>query len=373
MAFENTNIIGQRDVIERLLLFDKEERIPHAMLFVGPQGVGKMAVAIEFAKHLLKKNDPHGNAKSMLAHLSHPDLIFSYPVVRPNGSDKPAESDDFRAEWTEMLKDGHYFSNEMWLENHASEAKMAIISVGESNALIKKLSLKSSQGGYKICIIWQAEKMNLDSANKLLKIIEEPPSQTIFILTTEHPELILETIRSRTQLIKFKPIAEEDLTQALISKRAIDADNARRVARASNGSWLQALNIISGQSERQEFLEVFISLMRLCYKTNVLELKQWCSSVCKWSREKQKRFLEYCLSITRETFMYNFHAPELCYMTIEEENFSKNFAPYINEYNILGFNKIYNTAIRDITRNALGNIVFFDMAMKIITYLRRRQ
>ena len=130
MAFENTNIIGQRDVIERLLLFEKEERIPHAMLFVGPQGVGKMAVAIEFAKHLLKKNDPHGNADAMLAHLSHPDLIFSYPVVRPNGSDKPAESDDYRAEWNEMLRDGHYFSNEMWLENHASEAKMAIISVG---------------------------------------------------------------------------------------------------------------------------------------------------------------------------------------------------------------------------------------------------
>ena len=367
----NSNIIGQQSIIDHLLLLDREERIPHAILFVGQQGVGKMAVAIEFAKHLLKKHDPNGNAEAMIARGSHPDLIFSFPVVRPAGLDRPAESDDFKTEWIEFLQDGHYFSHDAWLRKHAADNKLAIISVGESNAIIRKLSLKSSQGGYKVCIIWQAEKMNQDCANKLLKIIEEPPSRTIFILTTEHPEQILETIRSRTQIIQFKPIAEDKLTEALIEKRSLSPDMARKVARASSGSWLQALNIINSEGERLEFLSIFQMLMRLGYKKDVLELKQWASGIASWGREKQNRFLDYLLMITRENFMFNFHEPSLCYMTPQEEEFAKKFSPFINELNIIEFNKIYNTAIRDITRNANANMVFYDLSLKVIILLRR--
>lgn len=345
------------------------------MLFVGAQGVGKMAVAIEFAKHMLKKNDPNGNAEAMVDRGSHPDLIYSFPFVKPKGagSSKEFTCEDFKTEWLEMIQDSHYFNNDDWLSKHSSDNnKQAIINVAESNSLIKKLSLKSSQGGYKICIIWQAEKMNPDCANKLLKIIEEPPTQTIFILTTEQPELILETIRSRTQLIEFKPLSDEEISAALIEKRHVDSSMAIKVARASGGSWLQALNIISGEGERQEFLEVFQVLMRQGYQKKVLELKQWSSSIAPWGREKQKRFLTYCLMITRENFMYNFHTPELCYMTPQEEAFSAKFSPFINELNILDFNKIYNTAIRDISRNANANIVFYDLALKVIILLQRR-
>lgn len=367
----NKNIIGQQEIIDHLLLLDKEERIPHAMLFVGPQGVGKMAVAFEFAKHMLKKHDPNGNAEAMIERGSHPDLIYSYPVVRPAGLDRPAESDDYKTEWLEMLQDGHYFSHDTWLRKHSSDNKMAAISVGEGNAIIRKLSLKSSQGGYKVCIIWQAEKMNQECANTLLKTIEEPPSQTIFILTTEHPEQILETIRSRTQVIQFKPISEDILTEALVKKRSVSPDIAHKVARASNGSWLQALSIINSDGERQEFLSIFQILMRLGYKKDVLELKQWASGIAAWGREKQKRFLEYLLMVTRENFMFNFHDPSLCYMTPQEEEFAKKFSPFINELNIIEFNNIYNTAIRDITRNANANIVFYDLALKVIILLRR--
>jgi len=341
------------------------------MLFVGKQGVGKFAVAFEFAKYLLMKNDPHGNAEAMVNRGSHPDLIYSYPVVKPAGLDRPAETDDYKTEWLEFLQDGHYFSHDAWLRKHATDNKLAVITVGESNAIIRKLSLKSSQGGYKVCIIWQAEKMNTDCANKLLKIIEEPPTRTIFILTTEHPELILETIRSRTQLIEFKPIAEQELTQALIEKRSVDPAIAQKVAKASDGSWLQALNIISGEGERQEFLSVFQMLMRLGYKKDVLELKQWAAGIRSWGREKQKRFLEYLLMITRENFMYNFHEPSLCYMTPQEEAFASKFSPFINELNVIEFNNIYNTAIRDISRNANDSIVFYDLALKVIILLRR--
>lgn len=367
----NNNIIGQQDILDHLVLLDKEDRVPHAMLFVGQQGVGKMAVAIEFAKHMLKKHDPNGNAEAMIERGSHPDLIYSFPVVRPAGMDRPAESDDFKTEWIELLQEGYYFSHDAWLRKHSAENKMAAISVGESNAIIRKLSLISSQGGYKVCIIWQADKMNQECANKLLKIIEEPPSRTIFILTTEHPELILETIRSRTQVVQFKPIAEERLTEALIQKRSVSPDIANKVARASNGSWLQAVGIINSEGERQEFLSIFQMLMRLGYKKDVLELKQWSSGIASWGREKQKRYLEYMLMITRENFMYNFHEPSLCYMTPQEEEFAKKFSPFINELNIIEFNNIYNTAIRDITRNGNANIVFYDLALKVIILLRR--
>lgn len=371
METTTSNIIGQQDILNHLILLDREERVPHAMLFVGPQGVGKMAVAIEFAKHILKKHDPNGNAEAMIERGSHPDLIYSYPVVRPAGLDRPAESDDYKTEWLEFLQDGYYFSHDEWLRKHSSDNKLAAISVGEGNAIIRKLSLKSSQGGYKVCIIWQAEKMNQECANTLLKTIEEPPSQTIFILTTEHPELILETIRSRTQTVVFKPIAEDILTEALIRMRSISPDIANKIARASNGSWLQAQSIINSDGERQEFLAVFQMLMRLGYKKDVLELKQWSSSIAAWGREKQKRYLEYLLMITRENFMYNFHEPSLCYMTPQEEEFAKKFSPFINELNIIEFNNIYNTAIRDITRNANANIVFYDLALKVIILLRR--
>ncbi len=341
------------------------------MLFTGPQGVGKLAVAIEFAKHLLLKHDPFGNAATMVDRGSHPDLIFSYPVVRPTGLDRPAESEDFRTEWLDMLQDGPYFSGETWLQKHASDNKQAIISVGESNSIIRKLSLKSSQGGYKVCIIWQAEKMNIDAANKLLKIIEEPPTQTVFMLTTEHPELVLETIRSRTQLINFKPIKDEDIAKSLVEKRGVEENVAKRVARASNGSWLQALNIVSGSGERDEFHEVFRMLLRQAYAKAVMEMKQWSESVGAWSREKQKRFLEYCLLMTRENFMFNFRESSLCYMTPIEETFASKFSVFINERNIIDFNNIYNTAIRDISRNANGKIVFYDLALKVIILIRR--
>lgn len=367
-----SHIIGQQDVLNRLFLLDKEERVPHAMLFVGAQGVGKMAVAIEFAKHMLKKYDPNGNAEAMVERGSHPDLIYSFPFVKPTGSNGEIICDDFKTEWIEMLQDSHYFSNDDWLRRLSADNKQAITNVAESNSLIKKLSLKSSQGGYKICIIWQAEKMNTECANKLLKIIEEPPTQTIFILTTEHPELILETIRSRTQVIDFKSLSAEEIAQSLVEKRHVDSEMAMKVARASSGSWLQALNIISGEGERQEFLSVFQMLMRHGYQKKVLELKQWSSSITSWGREKQKRFLDYCLMITRENFMYNFHTPELCYMTPNEEEFATKFSPFINEQNILDFNTIYNTAIRDISRNANANIVFYDMALKVIILLQRR-
>lgn len=206
------------------------------------------------------------------------------------------------------------------------ENQQAIITAGESDALIRKLSLKSSQGGYKVSLIWLPERMNIECANKILKLLEEPPQQTIFLLVCEEPERLLETIRSRVQRIDVKRIADEDIRQALITQRGLNEENAQRVARMANGSWLKALEMLSVDSENEFFLDMFQTLMRLAYQRKVKDLKTWSERMAGIGREKQKRFLDYFLRLIRENFMFNFQEPELCYMSQREEDFAKNFA-----------------------------------------------
>ena len=211
--------------------------------------------------------------------------------------------------------------------------------------------------------------MNIECANKILKLLEEPPSQTIFIMVCQEPDRLLETIRSRVQRIDIKKIADEDIEQALIAKRGLTSDVAHRTARMANGSWLKALETLSADSENELFLDMFQTLMRLAYLRKVKDLKTWSERMAAMGREKQRRFLDYFLRLIRENFMYNFHDEQLCYMTQREEDFAKNFARFINEANILPISDLANRAIRDIGQNANAKIVFFDMALKMIVLL----
>ena len=379
-------VIGQDEVRERLLQMVREDRLPHAIMLCGPQGVGKKALAVSFACYLLEKEE-RGESREereyskfekerrdespMLRNLQHPDLHFTYPTIKlPSmGSDHKPVSDDFAQEWHELLMAGPYFTMTEWLEMMGGENQQAIITAGESDALIRKLSLKSSQGGYKVSIIWHPERMNIECANKILKLLAEPPSQTIFIMVCQEPEQLLETIRSRVQRIDVKKISDEDIKQALISKRGLSEDMAHRVSRMANGSWLKALEMLSADSENELFLDMFQSLMRLAYQRKVKDLKTWSERMAGMGREKQKRFLEYFLRLIRENFMYNFQQEELCYMTQREEDFARNFARFVNEGNILPISDLANRAIRDIGQNANAKIVFFDMALQMIVLL----
>ncbi|MBR1462361.1 MAG: DNA polymerase III subunit delta' [Prevotella sp.] len=373
-----SDVIGQQDAKERLLQMVRENRLPHAMLFCGPVGCGKMAMAMAFASYLLCTNrkdadEACGTCQQcvMLRKWQHPDLHFTYPVIKPPGtsSDHKMVSDDFAKEWNTMLMQSAYFSIDQWLAEMGAANQQAIIYASESDELLRKMSLKSSQGGYKICIIWLPERMNGECANKLLKLLEEPPQQSLFIMVSEEPDKLLETIRSRTQRIDFKMIATEDIEQALISKRGIDSPDAHRLARAANGSWLKALEELDTGNENHMFLELFIAMMRLAYKRNIKELKKWSDEVSGFGRERQRRMLTYFLRLTRENFMYNFHNVELVYMTQDEENFAKNFSPFINEANIIELSELYSRAIRDIGQNANPKIVFFNMVLKVIVLL----
>ena len=251
-----------------------------------------------------------------------------------------------------------------------AENQQAIITAGESDLLIRKLSMKSSQGGYKVSVIWLPERMNIECANKILKLIEEPPSQTIFIMVSEAPDLLIETIRSRTQRIDMKRIETSSIAQELIARRALDEATAQRIARLSNGSWLKALQTLAANSETADFLKDYQQLMRLAYMRDIKQLKRWSEEMASYGREKQKRLLTNMLRLTRENFIYNFSIPDLNYMSVQEEEFSKKFARFINEDNVLAFNELLNLCIRDISQNANGKMVFFDLALKTIMLLK---
>ena len=371
-------VIGQEEVKTRLKQMVGEGRLPHALLFCGPAGSGKMALALAFASYLLTETTSNEmarhNAEAMLAKWQHPDLHFTFPVIRPTGtsSDHKMVSDDFSKEWHEMLAQGPYFSMDQWLDQMHAANQQAIIYASESDDIIRKLSLKSSQGGYKVCIIWLPERMNGECANKLLKIIEEPPLQTVFLLVCEEPEKLLETILSRTQRLDIKKIETAAVEKALVERRALDDAVAHRIARVANGNWLKAMEELDASNENRLFLDMFIMLMRLAYQRNVKELKRWSETMAGYGREKQKRMMVYFLRLVRENFMYNFQNPELVYMTQEEENFAKNFARFINEANVMEMSELFTRIIRDIGQNANPKIVFFDMALKVIVLLIKK-
>ena len=370
-------VIGQEEAKQRLLQLVHEHRVPHAMMFCGPDGCGKLPLALAFASFLLGEREDDssiGKAEAMLRRWEHPDLHFSYPVIRPAGTsaDHKMVSDDFAREWHALLAEGPYITIDQWLDAMKAANQQAQIYAAESDELTRKLSLKSSQGGYKVSLIWLPERMNAECANKLLKLLEEPPLQTVFIMVCEEPEKLLDTIRSRVQRIDMKRIGNEDIERALIEQRGIEQETARRIARVANGSWLKALETLDTGNENRMFLDMFIMLMRLSYMRNIKDLKKWSDTVATYGREKQKRMLDYFGRMIRENFVYNFKTPELNYMTQEEENFSRNFARFINESNVIDIAEELQKCKRDITQNGNAKIVFFDLALKMIVLLIRK-
>ena len=365
-------VIGQKEAQERLVQMAKEGHLPHALMLCGPQGSGKMALATAFACYLLDNGTP--SAKAMLEKLEHPDLHFTYPTIKlPSmSSDHKPVSDDFAKEWHELIMQGPYFTMDEWMQAMGGENQQAIITAGESDDLVKKLSLKSSQGGYKVSVIWLPERMNIECANKLLKLIEEPPQQTVFIMVCEEPDKLIETIRSRVQVVDIRKTSNEDIQQALIERRGIDEEAAHRISRLANGNWLKALEELQVGSENELFLDMYIMLMRLAYQRKVKDMQKWSEQMAGMGREKQKRWLTYFLRMTRENFMYNFQNEELTYMTQKEEDFARNLARFVNEKNILPISDMTNLAIRDIGQNANAKIVFFDFALQMIVLLLQK-
>ncbi len=363
MTFDT--IIGQAPIKQRLLDELQQGRVPHALMLWGPEGCGAMPIAVAYAQMLL-------GGGVMAEKLQHPDLHFVFPIYKKT-SGKDSFCDDFLREWRELLLNRPYFGMSEWMDAAGAENQQLIIYANESDAITRKLSLKSSQGGYKVMVIWLPEKMHLTCANKILKLLEEPPPQTVFLLVSEQPDQVLQTIRSRTQMVQVPRLTEDDVREALVDKYAVQEAEARRIARSCAGNMAQALRTITNDADSEYFFELFVELMRLSYARKVKEMKLWSDRVAGMGRERIKAFLEYCQKMVRENFIYNFgRQSELNYMSEREANFAVRFAPFINERNVIGIMEELSLAQRDIGQNTNAKIVFFDFDLKMIVLIKNR-
>lgn len=353
-------VIGQDAVKAYLQAMVRERRVPHALMLCGMAGAGELPLALALARDLL--SDTEQTAR-LADRCQHPDLHFVFPTI------KKKTGDAFMREWVEMIARCPYFLDSDWLAAMGAEREQAVIYEAESQRVLSALSLKASMGGRKVLVVWRPEKMNLVCANKLLKLIEEPPADTVIIFVADEPDKLLPTIQSRVQRIQVPPLSEEEIVAGLEEMRGTAGERARRIAHLSRGSMAVALSMTDTGGDDAEYLEYFVMLMRKAYVRQVAELRRWAFSMAELPRERQKAFLDFSCRFVRENFAFNFRRPDLVYMSEEEERFATNFARFINEDNVLPIMDELDTASRDVEQNVNSKMVFFDLALQMIILL----
>lgn len=366
-------ITGHKDIIESLRGLVDEGQIPHAMLFSGISGVGKMRVARAFAQYLHCKNrqggDACGKCPSCLQHQKHnnPDLHFIYPIVKKDGA---LISKDLIEPWREMLDENSYMPPEKWNDLIKAGNSQPVIYVDESEEIINRASLSAFQEDFKIFIIWQPEKMRIEAANKLLKMIEEPFEDTVFILVSNNESRILPTILSRTRRYNFKPLSEIEL-QSLLLNKGVEKEMAKDAARIAGGSLQKADEIACHPEELIEFSDLFKEIMRAAYALKAKNLKELSETAAAFGREKLGRFLSYSSRMIRENYIYNYNLPSLNMMTKDEADFSTRFAPFIHDGNVESLSEEIGRAATDIERNGNAKIVMFDLMLLLSRLVRK--
>jgi len=370
------DIVGHNDVKSRLLQSVKDQRISHAQLFIGPEGCGSLSLAIAYAQYInctqRNETDACGTCPSCqkFAKLVHPDLHFVFPVATTAKVKNNPVSNNFLSEWRDAVLQSPYLNLTQWYKHIGIENKQGGIQKNESEEIIKKLNLKTYEGLYKVMIIWMAEKMNETCANKLLKIIEEPSPNTLFILISESTEAILQTILSRTQMVKISKIDSASLSDYLRTEKHVPEDEIAPMVHASNGNMYKINMLLNGDANNAENFELFTSLMRLCYTKNIIEVQTLMEILASFGRERQKNFLEYALRMVRENFILNKKANSIAYLFKDEAQFSQKFSPFIHDRNIMSITKELNDAHYHIERNGNAKIIFFDLALKLTIALK---
>lgn len=377
------DIFGHKDTIANLVETVEKNRISHALLFLGQEGIGKISLAIAFAQYLNCTNkqgkEACGECKSCkkYAKLAHPDLHFIFPVVRTNKISKPV-SLDYISQWREYILNSKFHSYNEWLDFIGTENLQGSIYSQESKEIIRIINLKTFEAQYKVLIIYMPEKMNISAANKLLKAIEEPPPFTIFILISENESDILTTIRSRTQLIKLSSLSKEDLKSALYEEFTdVDKTIIDDTTNISVGNFVYARQVInqeitSGDNNFSQNFDIFTSFMRNSFSANFTAMSDTVDIISKLGREKQKTFIEYSLRFLRENFVLN-SAPqttEINYLTKKEHEFASKFNQFIHQNNIFALFDEFNKAYTDISRNASAKILFLDLSLKVSRLLK---
>ena len=371
-----SEIVGHDDLKKRLIQSVNENRVAHAQLFVGTEGSGKMALAIAYAQYINCQNHTESDScgvcpscKKYMS-LSHPDLHFIFPTATNKSVKKDPESDLFLAEWREYFSDCQGYVNlSEWFDKLDIENKQGIINVRDASTVIRKLSFKSYESEYKVVILWMPEKLNVFSANKLLKLIEEPPEKTLFLLVAENQEEVLSTIRSRCVLVKVPRLDTAVIKDALVEKCGCSEQLALDAATMSNGSWPLAKRFSNDIDNEMLYADTFRKWMRYCFKGAVPELIDFVANEIKGlGREKQKALLEYGLNI----LLINNNISSAVMLTSAEKTFAQNFAPYINMKNVTQICALFEESINQIVRNANAQLVFMDDSLKMSKLLRLR-
>ncbi len=368
-----SEIAGHSDTIASLRALADGGRIPHALLLTGISGIGKFRVARAFAQYVhcsnRKDGDSCGVCPSCLQHQRHnnPDLHFIYPIV---SKEKRRVSTDYIDEWKEMLNDWSYMPPEKWNDIISAGNSQPAILVAESEEIIAKASLSAFQENYKIFLIWLPEKLRPEAANKLLKVIEEPFEDTLFILVSNDDSRLLPTIFSRTQRFNMRPLSGNEISRHLAQRRGVEGRIADAASRIAEGSMARAEELACHPDEIMEFSSLFKEIMRMAYALKAASLKTLSERCAAMGREKLLRFLAYCARMVRENFIYNLSLPPLSLLTPDEEEFSVRFAPFIHEGNVEGLSNEISRAAADISRNANGKIVMFDLLLLISQWVR---
>lgn len=372
------DVIGHEDLKKRLIQSVKDSRVSHAQLFLGPEGSGKMALALAYAQYINCTNrtdtDSCGQCPSCrkFMTLTHPDLHFVFPTATTKKVDKNPESDLFVTEWREYLEDCKGYADlSDWFVRLDIENKQGIINVRDAATIMRKLSFKAYEGEYKVAVIWMAEKLNVQSANKLLKLIEEPPEKTLFILIAENQEELLNTIRSRCVMLKVPKLALDDVKNALTDRLGCDPQEAHDAAMLADGNWLLAQRYARDKEDEKLYANTFQKWMRYCFKGALPELIDFVANDLKpLGRERQKEFLEYGLNIFHNSLLFNNNMSDEVMLPTDEKAFTQNFAPFINAKNVTQICELFEESINQIERNANASIVFMDDSCKMSKLLR---
>ncbi len=373
------DVIGQSAIKQRLIASVRENHVSHAQLFLGPAGSGKLPLALAYAQYILCPNRTETDSCGVcptcqkMQKLVHPDLHFVVPTATTKKIKSNPESDLFMEEWREyVIQNQGYVDTSRWYTFLDVENKQGYMSVRDAASLLRKLSMKSYEGEYKIAIIWMAEKMRVDTANKLLKLLEEPPEKTVFLLIAEDSEELLATIKSRTALVKIPSIELHAIKTALKERLECDDKQAHDAAMISEGNWLNACHSVQESEDRKYFFTTFQQWMRLCFRAAYSEIIDFSANVKGIGREKQKELLDYGLRIIRNSLLFNNNLAEIVMLPEDEKVFNSKFAPFVSPANLAEIAELFEEAIRQIERNGNAQIIFTDTSFKMIGLLRSK-
>lgn len=371
------DVVGQEEIKNHLVQMAREERVPHAQLFLSQPGAGGLALALAFSQYIVCENkgekDSCGICPSCqrASKLIHPDIHFSFPVIKKEGEKKPPVSKDFIAQWREALLNSMdaYMSEFEWIKSITNENKQGNITAEEAREIIHRLNLKAFEGGKKIQIIWMAEALGL-VGNILLKLIEEPPSDTIILLIAENPEELLTTILSRTQIVRMPPLEASDIAQALEKNYQLNPTEAEELAFISGGNYRKAQQLAKGEEERfnAELLQWMVCTMR----GPANDLLKWTEISHNKGREYLKKFLEYTIHIYRETLAGKYTDDKILpRVTNSEQTVVKALKKYITYDKLYELIPLIEERAYHIERNASAKIVLLDLSIQMRKILQR--